>query len=238
LHGVGVSLHGAVAGYERALEEHYAVTTALQAFVLVSVGDVGAQLIEMRQARGVEEDTTTEIAGSDASLAVGLEGPELVPTQVEEDAQRYDLVRTLRMGLLGTLIGGVGTSNWLRFLEGQIPGHASFATVVEKATIDACVWAPVANGGYLVGAPLLEGKSVSEVKGLVEAEFTNVMKTELLTFFPYNLVSFSLIPPLLRPFSTGFISMCFSLYISIVAHSTGHSSTTEDATAAAGGSDL
>ena len=48
------------------------------------------------------------------------------------------------------------------------------------------------------------------------------MKTELMTFFPYNLVSFSVIPPLLRPFTTGFVSMCFSVYISYVTHQHHH----------------
>eukprot|EP00966_Prymnesium_polylepis_P277715 6416225-Prymnesium_polylepis.1 len=45
------------------------------------------------------------------------------------------------------------------------------------------------------------------------------MRTELSTFFPYNLVSFSLVPPLLRPFTTGFVSMCFAVYMSWATHS-------------------
>ena len=44
------------------------------------------------------------------------------------------------------------------------------------------------------------------------------MKTELCTFFPYNLISFSLIPPLVRPFTTGFVSMCFAVYMSWITH--------------------
>ena len=36
------------------------------------------------------------------------------------------------------------------------------------------------------------------------------MKTELKTFFPYNLLSFSLVPPLVRPFTTGVVSMYIS----------------------------
>ena len=44
------------------------------------------------------------------------------------------------------------------------------------------------------------------------------MQAELATFLPYNLLSFSLIPPLVRPFSTGFLSMCFAIYLSMVSH--------------------
>ena len=57
------------------------------------------------------------------------------------------------------------------------------------------------------GTPLLEGESVETVCGILKERFVPVMKTELATFFPYNLVSFSLVPPLVRPFTTGFISM-------------------------------
>ena len=90
--------------------------------------------------------------------------------------------------------------------------------MIVKALVDACFWAPLANTGYLVLTPLSEGKSVEEVRGRLREHFVPVMKTELCTFFPYNLVSFSLVPPLIRPFTTGFVSMCFAVYISYMTH--------------------
>ena len=53
---------------------------------------------------------------------------------------------------------------------------------------------------------------------MLRERFVPVMKTEWCTFFPYNLVSFSLVPPLIRPFTTGFVSMCFAVYISYMTH--------------------
>merc|ERR1711865_536730 len=85
--------------------------------------------------------------------------------------------------------------------------------VLVKATLDSCVWAPVENTLFLVLTPLLEGAS-----SLLSDNFLPVMQTELGAFFPYNLLAFSLIPPLLRPFSTGLASMCFSVYISLTTH--------------------
>lgn len=75
-----------VDAYNEALRLHYGLTTAVQAFVLVGMGDAIAQKIE----------------------------------KVE-----YDPVRTFRMGSLGLVIGGIGTSHWLKFLESQLPGHAT-----------------------------------------------------------------------------------------------------------------
>ena len=75
-----------VDAYNEALRLHYGLTTAVQAFVLVGMGDAIAQKIE----------------------------------KIE-----YDPVRTFRMGSLGLVIGGIGTSHWLKFLESQLPGHAT-----------------------------------------------------------------------------------------------------------------
>ena len=130
----------------------------------------------------------------------------------------YDLPRTLRMAGLGLAIAGFGTSTWLKNLEAALPGHSTAGRVLEKASLDACVWAPIANTLYLVLTPLLEGKSRDEVWQLCERRFVPVMQTELSTFFPYNLVSFSMIHPLYRPFTTGFVSMCFAVYISWITH--------------------
>ena len=215
------------ASYLAALHEHYYLTTAAQAFTLVSMGDLIAQFIERQ-----DDDSTAQAQ------------PPL------------DLSRTLRMGMLGMAIGGFGTATWLRLLEGALPAveaqsAVTFADmplwlyepvlraletygpehgigldsitddllVLIKATLDACVWAPVANTLYLVLTPLTEGASLEEVRSQVSENFLPVMKTELSTFFPYNLVAFSLIPPLVRPFSTGLLSMCFSIYISLTTHS-------------------
>jgi len=211
--------------YITALNEHYYQTTVLQSLVLVSIGDMLAQAIE---------------ANGD-----------------EQSKMSFDWQRTARMGMLGTVIGGLGTATWLRFLEAQLPtieAHAAasfldlplglyepvlraFETfgpehgfgldavadsllVTVKATLDACVWAPIANTAYLVLTPLSEGQDLSSVGESLNENFLPVMKSELKTFFPYNLLAFAFIPPLVRPFTTGLISMCFSTYISWITHLT------------------
>lgn len=220
LAAVSAGLASASVAYQGALVDHYSATTAAQALILVGLGDVGAQLSELSAAPAAAP------AGGPAESAVAVEPPVTTTsapgagsTAAAGSPASFDWLRTLRMALLGLLIGGVGTSHWLAFLEAQLPGHGSAAVVVEKALLDACVWAPVANTAYLVLTPVLEGQGLAEVQALLSNQFAPVMRTELMTFFPYNLVSFSVIPPLFRPFTTGFVSMCFALYISIAAHS-------------------
>lgn len=130
----------------------------------------------------------------------------------------YDAQRTAKMAALGLLVSGFGTSNWLMFLEGQLPGHEHWQTVVEKASLDAGIWAPAANTAYLFLVPLLDGESTDDAVEAVQKDFLPVMRTEVSTFLPYNLVSFALIPPQFRPFTTGFVSMCFAVYMSWVCN--------------------
>jgi protein Mpv17 len=131
--------------------------------------------------------------------------------------------------MLGLLIGGFGTANWLRLLEEKLPGSGSPELILQKAFLDATIWAPIANTLYLILTPLLAGESMKSVRKLLIKEFVPVMRAELATFFPYNLVSFSLIPPLVRPFTTGFISMCFAVYISYTTNKIPSPPTSADA---------
>ena len=149
------------------------------------------------------------LVGLGDTIAQGIEGKN----------KGYEPLRTAKMATLGLLVGGFGTSNWLMFLESQLPGHAHWQTVLEKASLDAGVWAPVANGAYLFLVPLLDGASGDEALTMAQKEFFPVMRTEVTTFLPYNLLSFALIPPQFRPFTTGFVSMCFAVYMSAVSHS-------------------
>jgi len=139
-----------------------------------------------------------------------------------DEGDEADIVRSLRMGILGMLIAGVGTATWLSALETKLPGHTLSNTVL-KATLDTTVWAPVANSAYLFFVPLLEGASVEEAIQRLADCFWEVMGTEAKTYGPYNLLSFALIPPMWRPFSTGFVSMCFAIYLSLVANKKGDS---------------
>lgn len=196
-----------VGTYNCLLQGHYLATTATQAFVLVGAGDAIAQTIELRSC----PESPAPMRCYDQHCVV-------VDT-IDACPAAFDAARCLRMATLGVFIGGLGTATWLRFLEEWLPGNGDPQLVVAKACLDACIWAPIANAGYLVLTPLLEGKDAEFVRAMLAEQLGPVMRTELSTFFPYNLVSFSLVPPLLRPFTTGFVSMCFAVYMSWATHS-------------------
>jgi protein Mpv17 len=187
--------------YLNALNDHYLPTTCLQAGVLGSIGDVLAQALD-------KNDTIYSL----------------------------DWQRSLRTGMLGGIIGGVGDAMWLRYLEepglfdpiirafdlfGAGHGVAldtDSLLVVIKTTLDAFVWAPIANSLYLVLTPLSEGMDLTSVIDSLDENFVPVMQSEWSVFLPYNLLAFTFFPPFIRPFTTGFVSMLFSTYLSWITH--------------------
>lgn len=147
---LGLAAAGAGGWYLDALRDHYYVTTAAQACLLVSAGDAFAQLAELRgeAARATDADAESHgnrrvetraalsriDAGADAAADAGAEagaeadgsGMQRVAATGDESTSRepqrtYSWERTARMGGLGLLIGGLGTAAWLRQLERTLP---------------------------------------------------------------------------------------------------------------------
>eukprot|EP00966_Prymnesium_polylepis_P249994 5778999-Prymnesium_polylepis.1 len=153
--------------------------------------------------------------------------------------------------MLGVVIGGLGDAMWLRYLEepGLFEpilrafdlfgaGHgvaldADSLLVVIKTALDAFVWAPIANSLYLVLTPLSEGMDLTSVIDTLGENFLPVMQSEWSVFLPYNLLAFAFLPPFIRPFTTGFVSMLFSTYLSWITHPMGTDEATEGALAVA-----
>ena len=158
------------------------------------------------------------------------------PSRANSTTYSLDWRRTLRTGMLGIVIGGLGDAMWLRYLEE--PGLSdpilravdSYSMVHEftldpdsllvvlKAFLDAFVWAPIANTLYLVLTPLSEGVDLASVSESLSENFLPVMQSELSVCLPYNLLAFAFLPPFLRPFATGLFSMFFSTYLSWITH--------------------
>eukprot|EP00966_Prymnesium_polylepis_P207579 4808268-Prymnesium_polylepis.1 len=204
-----------VGPYLAALDEHYFTTTATQALLLVGSGDVLAQQIELNAARKhgeyVEYDPTRTARMAALGMLIGGFGTArwlqfleyMLPADAAVGYPGYSALGNLPTWLYAPLLRFFAAHD----INVDLSAVATADLVVIKAILDACFWAPLANTAYLVLTPLLEGKSVENVQSILSERFVPVMKTELATFFPYNLVSFSLIPPLVRPFTTGFISM-------------------------------
>lgn len=222
-----------VTPYLDSLHEHYFATTAIQAFTLVGTGDFCAQMIELGASDGHDSaaenpgahvDSHTEAYAPMRTLRMALLGSCIAGFGT---AAWLQFLENLLPAGSGSLAAADGTlPHWacmpfIQYMEAEGADRATMLEanlVVVKASLDALIWAPIANGAYLMLTPLSEGKSMETAGSIFKQRIAPVMKTELATFFPYNLVSFSLVAPLVRPFTTGFVSMCFAVYISWITH--------------------
>ena len=93
--------------------------------------------------------------------------------------------------------------------------------VLQKAAMDFCLWAPIANAFYIVAVPTIEGEvppTHEHATALLVERFAPAMAAEFMMFVPYDLVSFSLIPPLLRPLTASCVSLCYAVFMSWWSH--------------------
>lgn len=225
-----MDLSTVVGPYLDSLHDHYFATTALQACTLVGTGDACAQLIELSAADRIgatgNSDSNAEDTAYDPmrTLRMAALGTIIAGFGTASWLQFLEHMLPAGSGTCAAACGELPAWSWAPLVHLMVEQGGDLSTlleanlVVDKAIIDALIWAPIANTAYLFLVPLLEGKSLETVGNIVRERIIPVMQTELATFFPYNLVSFSLVPPLVRPFTTGFVSMCFAIYLSWITH--------------------
>ena len=129
-----------------------------------------------------------------------------------------NLPHVFAMGTLGCLLSGAFNAVWLRQLEARFPGSGSDAIAAKTSTDYAC--ATLINSAYLLAVPLLAaafaggGGEVGLLDGWTTEGFRDVMLLELVTFTPYNLCAFKLVPPNLRPLTSAGLSAASTVVIS------------------------
>ena len=131
-----------------------------------------------------------------------------------------DSAHVMAMAVLAAILSGACNAYWLRSLEAAVPGSSSRA-VLTKTVLDFCIAGVLANSAYLVGVPavtaLFGGSSFADAlatHGWTVDGFRDVMLLEALTFGPYNLCAFKMVPPRLRPLSAATVSAACTIALS------------------------
>jgi len=172
-----------------------------------------ARLVEAQQ--GLSASSQLTVAGVQAG-ALGAMSDAFAQAM---NGAPVDGQHTLAMGLLAALISGSLNAVWLQRLERTFPGSDTRA-VLTKTLADYCIAAVIANSAYLAGVPLLTALLAGTpydadlLVGWTEDGFRAVMLVEALTFLPYNLLAFRVVPPRLRPLSAAMVSATCTIFLS------------------------
>ena len=131
-----------------------------------------------------------------------------------------DFAHVAAMATIAFSLSGSLNAVWLRFLEEKIPG-TSIAAISSKTFCDWLCCATFFNSAYLALVPVLtalySGIPLEEASPLVGwslGGFQAAMALEAITFSPYNLFAFRVVPPRLRPLTSAMLSATCTIVIS------------------------
>ena len=131
-----------------------------------------------------------------------------------------DFAHVAAMATIAFSLSGSLNAVWLRFLEEQISG-TSIAAISSKTFCDWLCCATFFNSAYLALVPVLTAlysgiplEEASPLMGWSLGGFQAAMALEAITFSPYNLFAFRVVPPRLRPLTSAMLSATCTIVIS------------------------
>lgn len=149
-------------------------------------------------------------AGSDGFAQV-LEG------KGKEGGEEFSHHRFLTSGVLGVFFGGYVYPRAYARLDHIWPG-SSWRQVIKKSLVEIATVGIFVNSISIAARGMLVGRSTQDVLPHVADEMPHVTINDFRVWFPYNLVAFGFIPPLIRPSTTALMEASWQTYISIRSH--------------------
>lgn len=134
----------------------------------------------------------------------------------EKKDQKYDIVRTARGVVYGSLIFSLIGDKWYKFLNEKIklrPGE-HWANTVARVACDQLIFAPVGIPMYYTVMGFLEGKSMLQVKKKVEDNWWSTLVTNWYVWPAFQMLNFSLVPVQHRLLSVNLISIFWNAFLS------------------------
>jgi hypothetical protein len=189
----------------------------------------GRRLIATVQERPIIFNTLvggTLCAGSDAVAQEleqqkpsfdSLSSPSYNGKGVNQDVSSFDGWRFASAGLIGAFFGGFIYPAAYARLDAVFIGTGLVA-VVKKSLVEIATVGVTVNGISMAVRGLMTGRGPADVMTHVTNSLPEVTKTDLIVWFPYNLVAFSVIPAVLRPATTSCMEALWQTYISLCSH--------------------
>ena len=131
---------------------------------------------------------------------------------VEKNGSSHDCRRSLRMGVMGLIIGPIQRT-WFLTLERFIP-PTSKIQIVKKLIIDQTIYGPFIVFFFYTLSGTLAGKEFHEIKLLLQERYIKTMFTAYKVWPFVQAVNFSLVPLQHRANFVQVVSLCWNMYLS------------------------
>lgn len=131
---------------------------------------------------------------------------------IEKKELHHDFRRTLRMCIMGVIIGPIQRT-WFLTLERLIP-PSSKIQILKKLVVDQTVYGPFIIFFFYSLSGTLSGKDVNEIKEILEEKYLRTLITGYKVWPFVQAINFTFVPVQLRANFVQGVSLCWNMYLS------------------------
>eukprot|EP01026_Neomeris_dumetosa_P082174 TRINITY_DN9357_c0_g1_i5.p1 TRINITY_DN9357_c0_g1~~TRINITY_DN9357_c0_g1_i5.p1 ORF type:complete len:228 (-),score=9.77 TRINITY_DN9357_c0_g1_i5:334-1017(-) len=151
-----------------------------------------------------------------------------VMAQLLSGKNKYDFLRTVRMGVYGGFVGGPIGHYWFNFLDKVVyptyPG--SPLAIVVKSALDQLIQAPIGLSLFYTYQEVVQGRALRVIREIKQKLFPTLFMTW--KFWPLvHLVNFAVIPLEQRMLYVNVVSVVYTCLLSQLASENNEQSTTK-----------
>jgi protein Mpv17 len=148
---------------------------------------------------------------------VGFTAGDLLAQNFVEDNDKYDPMRTLRLGSFGFLVHGTTGHYFYGFLDSKLPGTKP-ATVATKVVVDQVFWNPIFGCMFFGFLNFAEGKSFADLKKKLNQDLQTAVMGSWAVWVPAHTVNFAFIPPAQRLLYINTIQIGYNIFLSFLGN--------------------
>ncbi|TPX47562.1 hypothetical protein SeMB42_g03279 [Synchytrium endobioticum] len=131
-----------------------------------------------------------------------------------EKRKNHDLMRTVRMTVYGTCIGGPAVALWYRFLFSRTSHITSpVQSALLRVAADQIVCAPIFMGAFFIITGLMEQRPWKEIKAKLRFGYRDALVANYQVWPAFQLVNFYFVPPLYRSLAVAGVSTGWNSYM-------------------------
>jgi len=131
-----------------------------------------------------------------------------------EKAEKWDVQRSLKFGLVVSCAIAPIQYRWFKMLERKITAKTKVLTGLKRMALDQTVAAPILTSAFIFILQLVNGHSLDYAAGRVRSAFVPVMSTNYKIWPAVQFLNMSLIPLQYRVIFVQFIAIFWNIYLS------------------------
>eukprot|EP00554_Chaetoceros_debilis_P002594 CAMPEP_0194096446 /NCGR_PEP_ID=MMETSP0149-20130528/57307_1 /TAXON_ID=122233 /ORGANISM="Chaetoceros debilis, Strain MM31A-1" /LENGTH=185 /DNA_ID=CAMNT_0038782421 /DNA_START=480 /DNA_END=1037 /DNA_ORIENTATION=- len=151
------------------------------------------------------------------SLVGFTAGDVLAQNFLAEEGDKYDVMRTIRLGSFGFMLHGTTGHYFYGMLDSKMPGTKP-VTVASKVVIDQFFWNPIFGCMFFSYLNFTEGKDLATLKTKLSTDLKTAVMGSWAVWIPAHTVNFAFVPPAQRLLYINTIQIGYNVFLSFLGN--------------------